>query len=215
LARQVADIVLAKDLKPVDATATKEPAKNAVVTLTAEQMAAIAGMYWNREDDDFEKVQVKDGKLQIELGGEFRGLKPAGEAHFHVADVPWGDDVDIHFVAATAEKPRRLEQSFGGGKPNIFEAAAVYTPTAAELAEYTGAYVSEEIDPVYRMVLQDGNLSLTRLKNKPDPLRPTVRDVFTGEIGTVRFTRDANQHISGFILNAGRIQNFRFSRKTN
>jgi hypothetical protein len=42
-----------------------------------------------------------------------------------------------------------------------------------------------------------------------------VRDVFTGEIGTARFTRDANQHISGFILDAGRIQNFHFSRKTN
>jgi hypothetical protein len=27
--------------------------------------------------------------------------------------------------------------------------------------------------------------------------------------------RDANQHISGFILNAGRIQNFRFSKKAN
>jgi len=215
LARQVADVVLAKDLKPAEATPAKEPTKNAVATLTAEQMAAIAGLYWNREDDDFEKVQVKEGKLQIQLGGEFRGLKPSGEAHFHVADVPWGDDVDIHFMAATAEKPKRLEQSFGGGKPNIFESATAYTPTAGELAEYTGAYVSEEIDPVYRMVLQDGNLTLTRLKNKPDTLRPTVRDVFTGEIGTVRFTRDANQHISGFILNAGRIQNFRFSRRPN
>jgi len=215
LARQVADIVLAKDLKPADATPTKEPAKNTVATLTTEQMAAIAGLYWNREDDDFERVQVKDGKLQIELGGEFRGLKPAGEAHFHVADVPWGDDVDIHFLKATAEKPRRIEQSFGGGKPNIFDSATAYTPTSAELAEYVGPYVSEEIDPVYRMVLQDGNLTLTRLKSKPDTLHPAVRDVFTGEIGTARFTRDANQHISGFILDAGRIQNFHFSRKTN
>jgi hypothetical protein len=47
------------------------------------------------------------------------------------------------------------------------------------------------------------------------PLRPAARDVFAGEIGAVRFTRDANQPICGFILNAGRIQNFRFSRKTN
>jgi CubicO group peptidase (beta-lactamase class C family) len=214
LARQVADIVLAKDLKPAEATPTKEPTKSVTATLTAEQMAAIAGLYWNKEEDDFEKVQVKDGKLQIQLGSEFRTLKPAGEAHFHVADVPWGDDVDIHFVSA-AEKPKRLEQSFGGGKPNIFESVTAYSPTATELAEYAGAYASEEIDPIYRFALQDGNLSLMRLKNKPDTLRPEVRDVFTGEIGTVRFTRDANQHISGFILNAGRIQNFRFSRKPN
>jgi CubicO group peptidase (beta-lactamase class C family) len=215
LARQVADIVLAKDLKPTEATPTKEPARNAVATLTAEQMAAIAGLYWSKEEDDFEKVQVKDGRLQMQLGSEFRTLKPAGEAHFHVADVPWGDDLDIHFVSAAAEKPKRLEQSFGGGKPNIFESVTAYTPTATELAEYVGAYTSQEIDPIYRFVLQDGNLNLVRLKNKPDTLRPEVRDVYTGEIGTVRFTRDANQHISGFILNAGRIQNFRFSRRPN
>jgi hypothetical protein len=214
LTRQVADIVLAKVLKAPEPA--KEPAKSSGAPLTAEQMAAIAGIYWNRENDDFERVTVKDGKLHINLGGdEFHPLKPAGEAHFHVADVPWGDDVDIHYVAATAEKPRLLEQSFGGGKLNIFESATAYTPTATELAEYAGSYVSEEIDPIYRIVLQDGNLTLTRLKAKPDPLRPTVRDVFTGDIGTVRFTRDASHHISGFILNAGRIQNFRFSRKTS
>jgi CubicO group peptidase (beta-lactamase class C family) len=216
LTRQVADIVLAKDLKAPEPAAAKELVKSSGVPLTPEQMAAIAGTYWNRENDDFEKVLVKDGKLQINLSGdELHALKPAGEAHFHVADVPWGDDVDIHFIVATAEKPQRLEQSFSAGKPNIFESAAAYTPTAAELAEYTGAYVSEEIDPVYRMVLQDGNLTLIRLKSKPDSLRPAVRDVFTGDIGTVRFTRDANQHISGFILNSGRIQNFRFSKKAN
>jgi len=58
-------------------------------------------------------------------------------------------------------------------------------------------------------------LALARLKYKNDTLHPAVRDVFTGDIGTVRFTRDANQHITGFILNAGRIQNFRFSKKAN
>jgi CubicO group peptidase (beta-lactamase class C family) len=216
LTRQVADIVLAKDLKAPEPAAAKEPARSSGAPLTAGQMAAIAGTYWNREDDSFEKVLVGDGKLLIELGGsEVHPLKSAGEAHFHIADVPWGDDVDIHFLAPTAEKPRFLEQSFGGGKPSILESATAYTPVAAELAEYPGAYVSEEIDPVYRIVLQDGNLTLTRLKSKPDTLRPAVRDVFTGDIGTVRFIRDANQHISGFILNAGRIQNFRFSRKAN
>jgi hypothetical protein len=42
-----------------------------------------------------------------------------------------------------------------------------------------------------------------------------VRDAFTGEIGTVRFTRGADQHVSDFILNARRIQNFRFTRNPN
>jgi hypothetical protein len=142
-------------------------------------------------------------------------MKPAGEAHFHLAGVPWGDDVDIHFVAATATGPRHLELSHRGDKPEIFESVTAFEPTAAELPDYAGAYVSEEIDPVYRIVLQDGALSLMRLKHKTDKLLPVTRDTFVGDIGTVQFTRDASGHISGFSLDAGRIKNFRFTKRTN
>jgi CubicO group peptidase (beta-lactamase class C family) len=215
LVQQVADILLAKDLKAPEAAPAKEAAKSSGPKLTEEQMAPLVGIYWNRENDAFEKIAVKDGKLQINLGGDEHPLKPAEETHFHVGDVPWGDMVDIHFVPVGLDKPRRFEQSFGGGKASVFEAATASAPGASELAEFTGAYISEEIDPVYRIVLKDSNLTLTRLKSKPDTLHPAVRDVFTGDIGTVRFVRDANQRISGFVLNAGRIQNFRFSRQAN
>jgi len=225
LLHQVADIFLANDFKvpevspsvaaPSEVAPSKEPLMSSGPKPTEEQLAPLAGIYWNREDDAFEEIRVKDGKLQINLGGDEHPLKPFEEAHFHVGDVAWGDLVDIHFVPVGLDKPRRFEQSFAGGKPIVFEEATAFTPNGAELAGFTGAYVSEEIDPIYRIVLQNGNLTLTRLKNKPDTLRPAIRDVFTGDIGTVRFTRDANQNISGFILNAGRIQNFRFSRQAN
>jgi hypothetical protein len=69
---------------------------------------------------------------------------------------------------------------------------------------------------VYRIALDGEKLSLVRLKHKADTLRPAVRDVFTGQIGTVRFIRDAaNGRVSGFVLNAGRIQNFHFARRAN
>jgi|SRR5579859_199086 len=220
LVRQVADVILAKEIAVADKTApapAKEAAKGAApatVLLSAEQMAAYSGMYWNREDDDFVKIVVKDGKLQAEAGSDDPlVLKPFAESRFHIADKPWGDMVEIHFVAASGDKPKRLEQSFGDGKPTLFEAAEAATPGASELAQYAGAYVSEEIDPVYRIVMDGDKLHLTRLKHKPDTLRPTVRDVFAGDIGTVRFTRDASGHVSGFTLNAGRIQNFHFSRR--
>lgn len=223
LAQQVADIVLAKEIKAAEAAA---PAKEAVVkstgaaapvVLTAEQMAGFTGLYWNREDDAFVKIFVKDGKLQGDTGGEEPlVLKAFAESRFHIADKPWGDQVEIHFVAPNGYEPRQMEQRFGGGKPSVFETAEAFSPTGAELPEYAGAYVSEEIDPVYRIVLEGDKLSLLRLKHRADTLRPTVRDVFTGDIGTVRFTRDpANGHVSGFVLDAGRIQNFRFAKRPN
>jgi hypothetical protein len=182
--------------------------------MTAEQMAAIAGTYWRREEDDFVTLRVKDGKLQMNMGqDDFHDLKAFDPAHFHVADVPWGNNVDIHFAPADAGRPLRLEQTFDGGKPEVYELVTAFVPTPAQLAEYPGAYVSQEIDPVYRISLQDGKLTLTRLKHKPDTLRPAMRDVFAGEIGTVRFTRDASQRISGFILDGDRVRNLQFTRK--
>jgi CubicO group peptidase (beta-lactamase class C family) len=216
LANQVADIVLAKDLKaPVAATA-KETTTAAVTPLTSMQMAEIAGMYWSREGDDFADVQVKDGKLEVDVGqDEWKELKQFAPEHFHVADVSWSERVDMHFVAANATRPRYMEQKSNGGKPDVYESVERFKPTAAQLGEYSGAYVSEEIDPIYRISLQDGKLTLLRLKNKPDALRPMTHDVFTGEIGTVQFIRDGSQKISGFVLNAGRIQNLKFAKMSN
>ena len=78
-----------------------------------------------------------------------------------------------------------------------------------------GAMLVEEIGPSLDISLQDGKLSLLRLKHKPDALRPMTQDVFTGEIGTLRFLRDANEKVSGFILNAGRIRNLTFAKMAN
>jgi CubicO group peptidase (beta-lactamase class C family) len=216
LVRQVADIVLAKDLKTPVSVPTAEPAKPAAEPPSAEQMTAIAGMYWGREEDDFTTVRVKDSKLQIDIGqDDFHELKPFAPGHFHVADVPWGNEIDLHFTPAEAGVPRRMFQTFSEGKTKINEAVTPFDPTALELVEYAGSFMSEEIDPVYRISVQDGKLTLKRLKHDPAVLHPATRDVFFGDFGTVRFTRDANQHISGFILDAGRVQNFHFTRKAN
>jgi CubicO group peptidase (beta-lactamase class C family) len=221
LGRQVADIVLAKEIKAAGAaTPAKEPSAKSTagtaVILAKEQMAAFTGLYWNRENDAFVKIFVREGKLEGYMGGEEPlVLKPFGESQFHIADEPWGDEVEIHFVAASGDEPRRMERSDGGGKPRVFEAKEPFSPGGAELAEYTGAYVSDEIDPLYRIVLDEEKLSLVRLKHEADTLRPAVRDVFAGEIGTVRFVRNANGHVSGFVLNAGRIQNFHFTKRAN
>jgi hypothetical protein len=220
LVRKVADIVLAKDLKPQPPDTAKEPAKAAAsaapatIPLTGEQMAAIAGNYWDGKDQ-YAKVMVKDGKLELDVNrDDWHELKQFRPAHFHVADEQWGEQIDLHFIAAEGEKPRRLEETFDGGKPELFEAVAPFHASDAELAEYAGAYVSEEIDPVYRIVVQNGSVILTRLKHSPDALRPATRDVFVGDIGKVRFTRDGSQHVSGFVLDADRIENFRFTKKT-
>jgi len=214
LLRQVVDIMLAKEIKEPNAAAAKEPPKSGVVTMTAEQMQAVAGTYWKREDDDYQRIVLKDGALQVDFGGdEYHTLKPFAESHFHIGDVSWGEHLDLHFVAAAEGKPAYIEQSWDGGKPDVYEWVAAVDPALAQLGEYAGAYVSEEIDPVYRFEVRGDKLTLLRLKHKPDPLRPATQDVFVGQLGTLRFTRDANHRVSGFVLDAGRILGMQFTKR--
>ena len=216
LVHQVVDIVLAKDLKEPAPTAAKEQVKAAPVTpLTAAQMSAIAGNYWNGKDE-FAKVIIKDGKLLLDVNrDDWHELKQFAPGHFHVAGEPWGERMDLHFIAADGAKPRRLDETFDGGKPQPFDEVNPAPLTAAELADYAGDYVSDEIDPVYRMVVQDGQVVLTRLRHNSDALRPAIHDVFVGDIGKIRFMRDAGGHVSGFVLDVDRISNFRFSKRAN
>lgn len=216
LVRQVTDIVLAKEIKePPAPPAAKEAANAVAVTMTAEQMKAIAGTYWKSDDDDYQRIVLKDGSLLVDFGDDKdHPLKPFGESHFRIGGVPWSEHMDLHFVPAADGNPARIEQSWDGGKPNLFERVEAVDPTPAQLNDYAGAYVSEEIDPIYRLEVKDGKLTLLRSKNKPDSLHPATQDVFTGQLGTLRFTRDANHHVSGFVLNAGRVQGFQFKRQT-
>jgi len=215
LVHKVADIYLAQDMKePAPSAGAATAAPSAGITLTEQQLAGRAGLYWNRDDDGFVKVYVKEGKLRASLRGELDfPLKPVSETVFHLADFPFGDQVNLHFEPGAGDKPRRLLLSFGDAKPDVFEAVTPFTPSVAESAEYAGNYVSEEIEPVYHMSVQDGKLALARLKHKPDTLEPRVRDVFSADMGTIRFTLDSKHRVSGFLLSTGRIRNFRFTRR--
>jgi hypothetical protein len=73
--------------------------------LTAEQAASLAGIYWNHDDDAFIKITAKGSTLQANSGREeMLVLKPVGAGRFHIADVPWGDQVEIRFVSAISDK---------------------------------------------------------------------------------------------------------------
>jgi hypothetical protein len=73
--------------------------------------------------------------------------------------------------------------------------------------------VSDEIESVFRLRMRGDKLALTRLKYRPAMLQPIMRDVFLTDSGAIRFTRNAQGQISGFICNLGRVRNFRLKKK--
>jgi len=213
LVRKVADIYLEQEIKH-DEQPAASPSTG--ITLTGQQLEGLTGLYWNRDHDQFVKAYMKNGNLRASFGGEEDYLlKPVRETSFRLADVPYGDQVRLNFEPGAGNQPGRLLQSWGDEKPDVYEAVTPFTPSVAERAGYVGIYVSEEIEPVYHLIVEDGKLMLTRLKHKPDTLEPRVRDVFSGTIGTIRFTRDSSHRVSGFLLSTWRIHNFRFTRRAN
>jgi hypothetical protein len=87
-----------------------------------------------------------------------------------------------------------------------------------ELLEYEGQYYSEEIDTTYRIELKGSSLGISRKKYPLTRMEPVFQDAFGivdfGRLryGTLRFTRDAERRITGFLVGGDRLRSFRFVR---
>ena len=221
LNRKVAEIYLAKEMKPAD-PAHAEDSKP--VDLTPAQMQARVGSYVNvKDENDFVRWVLKDGKLQVGNIGEDQtyAVKPLSESQFHLLVAP----VDFTFLPVKPGAPVQFTIKQEDGKIETYSASPAFAPLPAQLADYAGIYSSHEIDPLYEFKVEivhavggdpadqdQPRLVLHRLKNDPDVLRPVARDFFAASVGKIRFTRDASGAINGFVLNTGRILNLRFDR---
>ena len=85
-----------------------------------------------------------------------------------------------------------------------------WTPSARDLGTFVGKYDSPELETTYTFSVDNGKLMLHRRRSAPIPLTPTTTDTFTAEGITYRFTREKGR-VSGFLVDAGRTKNLRFS----
>lgn len=203
-AQRLADIYLADVLKPQTGPVATDSQPE--VTLPPEQLSLLAGLYWNATDALSVRVAVENGTLHTVSGGNKQLLKSLGGGVFVRRS---GPGLQFTFDLTNGGGHRvTIGPPSGGG--DVLERAEPFMPTAAQLAEFAGAYRSDEIEAVYRMTLRDGTLRLERLKSQPSALDPIVTDTFSSQPGTLRFTRDAAGRVNGFTLDAGRIRNVKF-----
>ncbi len=205
--RRVADIYLANQLTP-------EPAKPNQVgssTLADAELKGKVGTYWNSWTEEFGRVTADNGKLQISASGSNLALAPNGSNRFRITE-PVGE---VEFEVGADGSARRMLLKYEGQKPMVFEAMPPAEATPAQLAQFVGNYYSDEIDSTYKVTLKEDKLVLTRKKADATILQPLFRDAFAtiSILGTIRFTRDAQNRVNGFTLSAGRIRNFKFVKR--
>jgi CubicO group peptidase (beta-lactamase class C family) len=205
LSRKVADLYLAAQLKPEAPNAAASEFK-----LSEKELAGYAGPYWAASSEELGRMEVREGKLFFAFDGNNAELTPLDKERFRLG----GFNGEVTFANA-GEGARQLVLTSPGRKPLVFSALRPFIPTAAQLAEYAGGYYSEELDVVYKLIVKDGKLLMTRRKYGPLAPQPVAQDVFTVPgTGSLRFTRDAQNRVTGLIFSRGRIKNFRFDKQS-
>lgn len=84
--------------------------------------------------------------------------------------------------------------------------------SVANLSQFTGTYYSEELAVEYRLSEEDDELFVSVKGNNPLKLKSTEIDIFSYEYIALVFNRNDNNTISGFRVNAGRVQNLSFKK---
>jgi CubicO group peptidase (beta-lactamase class C family) len=238
LARQVADIFLADQFKK-GPDAVKETAAAApdIVSIPEKELASLTGLYFDPITElAIRRFYMKDGKLMIDPNfnkGPGVMLSPLSQNRFKVVGV----QVEYAFVRPIAGGPAQAKEIFGGKTRRTLDAVQSVTPTSAQLTEFTGKYISDELGgATYTLSIKDGKLllqirngitvfsdrglvlALTQASGNEPPkdilLTPAFADAFftSGESIIVRFTRNQQNAVSGFTLTTGGVRRLRFNK---
>ena len=206
LTQKVADVLLAGELKDTEGAGTKT--KPTFITPSLDQLNAKVGYYFETQSRMLRKLVVKDGGLGWDVGDEVIPLHAVTNDRFLIGEYP----AEMQFAAG---KGGLLSMKMGtpGEKMRDFEQLAPYALPDKQRAEYVGSYRSAEIDPVYRIVDENGKLVLKRLKHDPQALTAVAPDLFQLEIGVIQFQRDAKKNVAGMKLSTGRIRDLEFAKE--
>ncbi|HJR58071.1 MAG TPA: serine hydrolase domain-containing protein [Vicinamibacterales bacterium] len=200
LSRRVADLFLPSDLP----SATTEPPEDNTpeVPVPEATLKRYAGIYWYQPDGIARPVIFDAGKLHAVSGRERIALRPVGGGAFVMTGGPR--------ARLTIQEEAGEVQLKPAGSTQVFVRMDPFAPTADQIAEYAGAYRSDEVDAVFRMSVKDGALTLERSKLRPNPLEPLIKDAFRSQPGIVQFTRDGQGRVTGFLLQGNRVKHVKF-----
>ena len=204
--QRVADIYLASEFKQSSHPATP-------LQVAPKQLRSKVGIYLGSPGDWILRLQLRDGALWADSydGRSFK-VEALSESHLRVPDASVeldfskGDGSHLAWTRKTVELGTETSRQF-----NRVEA---HTPTADELRDFAGTYRSRELDVPYFVTSEKDRLILHPPKIAPLTFQPITKDLFTSGNWRVRFTRDAQGLVTGFLLNTARTENLRFERSS-
>lgn len=207
LAREVADIYLDEHLEPLAAAQPEEDEES--VALSDEEAARVAGLYWLEDDAIALEVSRNEDAVQLVIGSQRFEMIHTGEGVFRAPQI----GRTMRFEPTSGEIVSMLLQAMDDVE-NVGTATklAAFDVATANLAEYAGSYGTPELPVTYYLELNEGQLTLSWLKGDTADLLLIAEDLMVGDAGSLKFERGASGEVTGFVLDSGRVRNFRFER---
>lgn len=105
------------------------------------------------------------------------------------------------------------EELPGEDQPSGEATGSTEAPVVADLAQFEGAYFSDELETRYWLEANEGSLQLRIGWNAVVDLSPVARDRFKGSWFEIGFLRDPSGRVSSLVVDSGRVKGLRFERQ--
>jgi hypothetical protein len=205
-AHQVAEILLGGRLKA--------PAHAEAVAVPAERLERLVGTYRNRRTDAIMRMTWDKTRKVIRVAGQ--DLVPTAPGVLSSID-----GTRTYTLAGSDEAPSwpsggppvSMTERGGPGAPMTWHFEQPFAPTPAQLSEYEGAYISDELAVTYAVLKTDTGIVIRFRPAQLVPLSPVFADGFEGGGSIYRFTRGRNGQVDGLRVYAGRARHVRFARQ--
>ncbi|NOR15386.1 MAG: serine hydrolase [Candidatus Aminicenantes bacterium] len=207
LARQVAEVYLG-DLMEEE----RQTTERSVARIDPSVYEIYEGKY--QLEDGKELLLIKEDSRLMMIHPDFKDkveLFPEAMARFFLKDA----DVQLRLQINRDGRVERLLLNMNG--KNI-PGKMIQTEEldSAQIQELVGQYYSIELDTRYRISEKEGNLVALHFRHGEIPLVWKSGDLFFGKkwfFKKVKFTRNKNNKIDGFLLSGGRVRNLRFIKQ--
>jgi CubicO group peptidase (beta-lactamase class C family) len=195
-ANAVADIYLGNNLKARAAPSSR-------YTLTSADYAAALGLFRDTSTGLTYRLIREGDKVRIQPGPD---LVPLSATEFLT------NDGGGKWQVVDGGKSARFSDEYA--TVMAFEKVSPVEPSAAQLQELAGTYISTEAEAQMTAVVEDGALVLKRRPAVTTKLTPVYADAFTAPgLGLVIFRRDAAGRVEALSLTQDRVWDLRFARQ--
>ncbi|MGH7639271.1 MAG: hypothetical protein ACREOK_16595, partial [Gemmatimonadaceae bacterium] len=205
LARKVAGVYLAEKMQPDSAAMWTVALAGAPATeLSEASLKAFSGVWRNVERGEVRRTRLV-GDTLFSIGGSRTRMDPLDGGRFRA-----GPRTEILFAGTPGAPSVMIVRTAGDSVSYTRADTAVVTP--AQLAAYAGEYRNDEVEATHSWKIEKGELVVYANNRRLGTLDPSYKDGFTRGGSVIDVQRDSRGRITGYIIQAGRVRNLRFTR---